>query len=755
MRRPVSRALAVAVTVGAWAVAAPPAATAATGASAPATGVPTTAPPAAFAPPPALSPASGWPFPGEPPSTSGVGRLDGGASYWSDFVYDDYGARGVQVAQPVASLAPQAGTYTYASPGAHGDGADILSADVGLSGRYTYWRVDWTTLADPTVPVAEWAIDLDDNPTTGATVWPYSGLHSPGEDRFLVVHAGGAFLVDPATGARTDVGPVSVTTRPHGPGSFVVRVPTSLLPVAGASMVRLASGVWDPTSVFAPVGPGNGALPGQPPVYNVAFRTVSDEAPSVKDQTASNYQNDAAQAAALTTGDVSGFARSVNWGQLARRVTTPDPLVRGYSERWYLSSQAVGDGVVANPSQGRPGEVVDYPGAVQPYAVYIPRSYRPGTPAPLTWVLHSLDVNHNQYGVLSSNLLREACEDRGSICATTEGRGPDGWYFDLAELDFWQVWNRLAAAYTLDPNRTLVTGYSMGGYAAYKLGLTYPDLFAGAVALAGPPVCGLRVYGPFYGPSGAGRCTPDGDTLPLVGNAQWLPYVMADGVADELVPIPGVLEQINAFDAAGERYDSFVYPAEDHMVYATQDGFAPQVAAIGNPVRVTDPGEVRYSWYPDVVVPSLGIGPAGVYWVRGLAARDTTPGTVASLDVVTSARPDRSVTAARSAKADLPGTPSPAVERSLTWQYGKAPVAAPALKATLSDVAALTVLLGPAGFAPGAHGTFSVTTDGPVQITLAGLAPGQSVRAPGEWARAGRGGTATIRLPRGTTTITF
>lgn len=37
---------------------------------------------------------------------------------------------------------------------------------------------------------------------------------------------------------------------------------------------------------------------------------------------------------------------------------------------------------------------------------------------------------------------------------------------------------------------TQITGYSMGGYAAYKLGLAHPDLFAGAMSLAGPPVCG-------------------------------------------------------------------------------------------------------------------------------------------------------------------------------------------------------------------------------------------------------------------------
>ena len=37
-----------------------------------------------------------WPFPNTFPQTSGTGRLDGGASLWSDFIYDDYGASSPQ-----------------------------------------------------------------------------------------------------------------------------------------------------------------------------------------------------------------------------------------------------------------------------------------------------------------------------------------------------------------------------------------------------------------------------------------------------------------------------------------------------------------------------------------------------------------------------------------------------------------------------------------------------------------------------------
>src|SRR5579872_2149046 len=67
-------------------------------------GMPTDVPPAASQAPAALPEPSStaWPFPNSFPQTSGTGRLAGGASRWSDFIYDDYGATSLPGA-PVSS----------------------------------------------------------------------------------------------------------------------------------------------------------------------------------------------------------------------------------------------------------------------------------------------------------------------------------------------------------------------------------------------------------------------------------------------------------------------------------------------------------------------------------------------------------------------------------------------------------------------------------------------------------------------------
>src|SRR5207253_11495640 len=133
------------------------------------------------------------------------------------------------------------------------------------------------------------------------------------------------------------------------------------------------------------------------------------------------------------------------------------------------------------------------------------------------------------------------CGPRGSTRAPAAGFGADGRYVDEAEVGVAQVWPEPGDDYAPGPPRPLIPGYSMGGFASYKLGLTYPDLFASAMPRAGPPVCGLRVHGSIVGHAGPGRCTDDGDTTPLVANARWLRYDIADGGADELVPFAGGL----------------------------------------------------------------------------------------------------------------------------------------------------------------------------------------------------------------------
>ena len=735
-------------------------------------GLPPGVPPAATHAEPRLPAPVAWPFREGFSRTSGTGRLQRGAFLWTDFLYDDHGATGLGRSSAEASFAASNGTYSYPKGPAAGNGADVFRAAVGLTRRHTWWRVDWNTLVDPNVPVAAFALDTDSDTGTGAADWPgVPGLRSPGIERVLLVSSRGAWLLGP-DGTRRRAGRVFVDRDAR---SFVVRVRRSVLPARGAPRIRLATGLANAAGDgFAPVGQELGGRSGQPPVYNVTFRRRAQE--PARD----NYWMEDAQAAALSSGDVSPFSAVVRWRALARRRTTRQPLPRGYSNRWYVSSIEPGQGVVDDSNQT--GDLKpNYLGRVQPYAVYVPRSYSRASLSRLVWILHSLGVQHNQYGALSPNLVAGMCERPRTVCATTLGRGPDGWYVDEAELDFFEVWGALARTYRLDPRRTAITGYSMGGFGAYRFGLGYPDLFSQAIALAGPPGIGLRVVQGAGGSSGEREM----DTTPLVENARWLPYFIAHGTADELVPFTSVVQHVDEFDRLGYRYRFELYPGEDHLVWGTEDGFHTAIDALDRAPRARAPAHVTFSWYPDFSRADMGIGPTGAWWVRRPVARDTAKGVLARVDAHSHALKERAVTsAARYDAVSNPGgggeshgtgtflgapgdqladalpevldtlEPSVGVRATRTWTMGASLGRRPLLELDLRNVQSLRLPLLAAGRHRRERFRLSVTSDGDSALSLRQLEPGRLVKVDGRRAgRAGPRGRFTVRLGAGPHTV--
>ncbi|MGN6475010.1 MAG: prolyl oligopeptidase family serine peptidase [Mycobacteriales bacterium] len=758
-------------------------------------GLPRGVPKAAVLPQPALpEPArSVWPFPSAFSRTSGTGRLDRGSFLWTDYLYDDHGAAappGVPLssAATVSTLAPTQGLATYPAGPAHGNGADIFRAGVGLTAGASYWRVDWNTLVDPNVPIAEWTFNTGATAAGQQTAWPAdAGVTGTGIDKALVVSAKAVRLYDVRHGTSVDVlAHGCALTVDRSSRSFVVRVPRRLLPVGGKWRVQLGAGLASSDGLsFAPADYSGGINQQEaaqlPRVYNVTFRSVRQEPPVYRDgQTdaqiaalqmllqntpvdaalgldglaravTGNFWMEDHQADALDTGDVSAFSRVVDWNQLAKRDTTTEPRPRGYSNRWYVSRLNLGQGAIPTPGTVSAGDLrPNYLSRVQPYAVYVPRHMSLRRPHPLTWVLHSLSVNLNQYGALDPHLLQAECQDRLSICATTEGFGPDGWYFDEAEQDFWSVWHALAQAYRLDPHRTVMSGYSMGGWASYKLTLEHPDLFSQAMPLEGPPDCGIRVVelngrdvalpasAQGAPPQTMNHCGKDGFSAPLLPNAKWVPYVVTQGGIDELVPFPSDIQATDDMRRLGNRYTFFLLPANDHLAYATRDRFGGVVHALGAqiPVVTRNPATIVYGWYPDLDVPRLGIGATTAYWITHLAAATSAPGALASVRARSFGIRERAIHVVNHVP-QLVTTPFPAMRFRLTWRRGARSLRRDALTLRTSMVSALTINAARAGLTCPA---VTVTTDPPLRVTFNHLAVG--------------GVSVTLHFPAGRTTRT-
>ncbi len=716
MRRPtLSLALAALTVAGAIG---PPAAVAAPA------DLPDLLPPAATTPEPSLPAPGLWPFGESFPRTSGVGRHDRGAVFWTDFLYDDNGPFSVTPTNESPG-APSFGGFRYPAPEAANNGADIFRTAIGATTTDTFWRVDWVTLLDPAVPIAAFAIDADADAATGTAAWGVNTfLRSPGIEHVLVVSGTGAWLVDPLTTVATPIADLGGEhLADEAARSFVVRLPRAAFEPSSTSAVRLAAGLADAEGDgFLQLTPEHGWLPGLPTAFNVTFRS-NDAEPALN-----SFWRDLVQAQTLAGGDVSAFSLAVDWDDLLAGRSDPEPLVHGDSNRWYVSTREFGQGIVGTPESVR-DDAANYLGRVQPYAVHVPTTYDGSAPVPLTWLLHSYVINHNQYLSTAPSFVQQACEDRGSICAMPLGRGPDGFYAAEAELDFWEVWRAVADGYRLDPERTVMGGYSMGGFGTIRFIENHPHLFAGAFLIAASP------EGRYEG----------------LENTRAIPYYHAHGAQDQLVQVNEAFDTIARLDELGHRYTFDLYPGEDHVAWSLKDNFgdAGEWLKAADLVRDRAPRDVIFGFDPAEVDDDLGIGPRGAYWLTTVIARDVAqrarvaataaslPGDEVVLDRATTQRPD--------------GQPSPAQRQTLAWTSPTALPVEPSVALDLGNVSVVVLDVAAAGLDVSASGAeVLVDTDGTAELRLDGLPAGTTVLVDGVAAA----GAAAV-LSSGSHRITF
>lgn len=207
----------------------------------------------------------------------------------------------------------------------------------------------------------------------------------------------------------------------------------------------------------------------------------------------------------------------------------------------------------------------DIDGSVQYYSVVPPAgTTQSGTAPSMVLSLHGASVEApSQAGTYSA-------KPNTYIVAPTNRR-PYG--FD------WEDWGRLNALKTLrvaetrygtDPQRTYLTGHSMGGHGTWHIGATHPDRFAAIAPFAGYP--NLRAYGRPGERSTAStvvgrqieRASNPSDTYGLDRNFRQHGVYIVHGTEDDVVPT-GHARAMR--DTLGDFHKDFAYyevPGADH-----------------------------------------------------------------------------------------------------------------------------------------------------------------------------------------------
>lgn len=585
---------------------------------------------------PQLTNGDGWDA--SPILVSGASAYRKGEFLYQDFLYDDHGAN----ARPRDPNDPRVGddtfsepngTYTYPTDDVYADNAaDLVELRVRPGSDHTRFRITYNTLNDPDIVATTIAIGGDEGEQRE---FPHGANARAPADLFLTVHGDEADLIDAETDEEIDPAPtVEVDERRR---QVEIKVSDEAWDPRRRK-VRLAAGtgLWD-TEADAYLIPqqsrtdsepgGAGSLgPSAPAFFNVAFR-FDEPSPTPDDLEVINspaWWRDRQQGEELEDGgDLSDFHADVDFDKL--RDGENDDM-RGEPEG--IPKSGPMNRILASHFETQPG--ADYEsdcgsaeeckgwlrGQLQPYAIYVPSARPPDEGYGMTLLLHSLGANYNQY-LTSRNQSQLGERGPGSIVITPAGRGPDGWYYDHAGADTFEVWADVAKHYDLDPKWTTVTGYSMGGYGTFKFATQFPDLFAKAQTTVGPP--GLGFNGTAQAPIPGGAKSSTYFMLPSVRN---VPFLMWAGAQDQLVPVTSTQEQAQRFDSLGYRYDFWLFNPAEHLTLALNDEYGPVADFLGKTEVDRNPAHVTYVRNPTMDFSDVGTTADHAYWLDEIELRD-------------------------------------------------------------------------------------------------------------------------------------
>lgn len=686
--------------------------------------VPRPGPTALYLPPPRapqLENTGDWRAP--PILVSGASAYRCGEFLYQDWLYDDRGAAGLPDPNDPHSItdflfSPKAGTRTYPTDPAYAsNAADLVELRVKPAIGATLFRVTLNTLIDP-ARVA-FTLALGDSPEVRD--WPHAaGLASPAA-LFLSVLGGEAELRDAASGAPLI--PAPTVTVDLERRQFEIRVPHAAWD-PGEGVVRLAAGVglWDAAAgtyldaalTASDTAPG-GLAPGGSALFNLAFRaaepmpdfmafsgrTIADAAVLTKLQ--AHWWRERAQADALLAGDASGFFALVDFGKLARAEDDESGVPQtGFMNRIFASRYVFGQGMdyaraCGGISAARPcdGAMV---GQLQPYAIYVPEKPLPDSGYGLTLLLHALSANLNQY--LGSRHAQQLGErGAGSIVVTPAGRGPDGFYFDVAEADVFEVWADVARLYRLDPDWVAMSGVSMGGIGTFRLAPRYPDLFGRLMPIV--------------------AASSHAELLPSLRN---VPVTMWTSLFDELQPVVSTEATIADLFGLDYRLESLRFDTWDHLTPSTYDQYQPGADFLGEARVERDPVRITYVLSPVEDEPRVDAIADRAYWISGLTLRNAALGT-GSVDVRSEGfgLTDPVPQAVAQTQGLLTGgnhEPAPYTRRALEWAPPQAAPARDRLVIVARNIASLSVQPQRARVSCAAE--LDVDSDGPLAVTLAG-----------------------------------
>lgn len=650
---------------------------------------------------------------------SGTERYVGGEYVYTDFVYDDE-----------AYTYPDDPDLTVWANNA----ADLFEFRMSVRGDDLLLRFSLTTLLVDDTTIATVAFDSDQDLDTGSDTLPRDpGMPFPGTDQVLTTWGTGAEWSS-WNGAAWDTVPLDVVADVDA-NQITVTVPESVAAPTGTWRATLATGVHDPdaggwlvqggTSV-----PGVGTVSEGIAIANLGFR-FNEVAPAPPRDGSLQASPSTNQDAALAAAEPTRFAHPIDFDLLRAGGARDNVPTHGMMYRLFASRMetvmASTDGTPENGVMRFLGEGHDitslhgrYLSRIQPYALYVPTGYEPGAPTPLTFAMHGDGGRYhwiNDGGSLGNFSVPLFGEARGSIVLSPSGRGYSGFYVGNHEADLFEAWNDVARHFTLDSQRTALTGYSMGGHGSYRMATLWPHLFSRAVPIV-PAMCrGLWTIS---------MCTAGEETVLArwIENARNVPiFHIADGLS-ELTFYPGQAQLAmgpatngyQSLESLGYRY-RFWSVAQDHFLLGTNH---PEVTEfLGQAAIEPEPFHVTFARLPSTDLAEVGLVHDRAYWLSAITLRDAdTPLAKGVVDAVSLGFGKSDPASSLAATPGVTAAGWGYVETRRDWgEPGDVPVEN-RIVIDATNIASVTI--DPVAARVDCDVTLDITSDGPLDVRLVG-----------------------------------
>lgn len=208
--------------------------------------------------------------------------------------------------------------------------------------------------------------------------------------------------------------------------------------------------------------------------------------------------------------------------------------------------------LLAQPS-GAPGVTESvFPlgsGAEMRYAISLPAGYAeaPETPRPLALALHPGGRSVYYGSWFMQSIVEPALREWDAVIVAPDVPARS-WSVPESERAVLALLADVTARHAIDPDRVLVTGFSMGGAGTWYLAARNPDLFTGAIAVAARPAA---------------------DRLESFGQ---MPLYLIHSPDDEVVPYEPVEDAARELEARGSPVELLGLPGATHYMMGAYVG---------------------------------------------------------------------------------------------------------------------------------------------------------------------------------------